>query len=124
MPMTTSHYGSPNADSVVAEPAVDAQRIHRGTAIEARSSVGANLTSQSLSPATLAHASNTVNDVVLLAPAPIYLGEFAGTPIFAPPGTPLIVECDRNGRWTCRVGPLLRLSPVGSPEVHQELAGA
>ena len=44
--------------------------------------------------------------------APVLLGEFAGTPIYGPPGTPLVVDCDAAGRWTCRVGPLLTLGPV------------
>lgn len=44
--------------------------------------------------------------------APTLIGEFAGTPIYAPPGTPLVVECDAEGRWSCRVGPLLRMGPV------------
>lgn len=44
------------------------------------------------------------------------IGEFAGTPIYAPPGTPLVVERDTNGAWTCRIGPFLRLGPV--PEKH------
>lgn len=44
--------------------------------------------------------------------APVLLGSFAGTPIYAPPGTPLVVECDADGRWSCRVGPYLQLGPV------------
>jgi len=48
------------------------------------------------------------------APTPVLVGTFAGTPIYAPPGTPLVVECDADGRWTCRVGPL-QLGPVGGP---------
>lgn len=48
--------------------------------------------------------------------APVLLGEFAGTPIYAPAGTPLVVECDAEGRWSCRVGPLLKLGPVAPPE--------
>lgn len=48
--------------------------------------------------------------------APVLLGEFAGTPIYAPAGTPLVVECDAEGRWSCRVGPLLKLGPVTPPE--------
>jgi DNA-binding transcriptional ArsR family regulator len=44
--------------------------------------------------------------------APVLLGHFAGTPIYGPPGTPLVVDCDADGRWTCRVGPLLTLGPV------------
>ena len=48
--------------------------------------------------------------------APVLLGEFAGTPIYAPTGTPLVLECDAEGRWICRVGPLLRLGPVTPPE--------
>ena len=44
--------------------------------------------------------------------APVLLGQFAGTPIYGPPGTPLVVDCDAAGRWTCRVGPLLTLGPV------------
>jgi hypothetical protein len=46
------------------------------------------------------------------ARSPVLIGTFAGTPIYAPPGTPLVVECDAEGRWTCRVGPL-QLGPVG-----------
>ena len=42
----------------------------------------------------------------------VLLGDFAGTPIHGPPGTALILECDEQGRWTCRVGPHLRLGPV------------
>ncbi len=42
----------------------------------------------------------------------VLLGEFAGTPIYGPAGTALVVECDAQGRWTCRVGPHLRLGPV------------
>lgn len=42
----------------------------------------------------------------------VLLGEFAGTPIYGPPGTALVVECDARGRWTCRVGPHLRLGPI------------
>lgn len=51
--------------------------------------------------------------------APVLLGEFGGTPIYAPPGTALVVECDAQGRWSCRVGPLLRLGPIApdSPAV-------
>lgn len=44
--------------------------------------------------------------------AAVLVGTFAGTPIYAPPGTPLVIECDARGRWTCRVGPFLRLGPV------------
>jgi DNA-binding transcriptional ArsR family regulator len=44
--------------------------------------------------------------------APVLIGTFAGTPIYAPSGTPLVVECDTEGRWSCRVGPFLRLGPV------------
>ena len=47
--------------------------------------------------------------------APVLVGEFAGTPIYAPPGTPLVVECDAQGCWSCRVGPFLRLGPI-APE--------
>ena len=46
------------------------------------------------------------------AEAPALIGTFAGTPIYAPPGTPLTVECDVDGRWWCRVGPHLRLGPA------------
>jgi hypothetical protein len=46
------------------------------------------------------------------AGAPVLVGTFAGTPIYAPAGTPLVVECDADGRWVCRVGPLLQLGPV------------
>ncbi len=42
--------------------------------------------------------------------------EFAGTPIYAPPGTPVTLECDADGRWSCRVGPFLRLGPLGPPD--------
>jgi hypothetical protein len=42
----------------------------------------------------------------------VHLGEFAGTPIFGPAGTPVVVECDEQGQWTCRVGPHLRLGPA------------
>lgn len=48
----------------------------------------------------------------LLSGGAVLVGEFAGTPIYAPPGTPVVIECDGDGRWTCRVGPLLRLGPV------------
>lgn len=57
-------------------------------------------------PSGAAHVSPLVPGGVVL------LGEFAGTPIFGPPGTPLVVECDARGRWTCTVGPHLRLGPV------------
>ena len=61
-------------------------------------------------------AASTPGDVHRAVPTPsegvVLLGEFAGTPIYAPPGTPLIIECDATGRWTCRVGPLLRLGPA------------
>jgi len=40
------------------------------------------------------------------------IGTFAGTPIYAPPGTPLVVDCDASGQWTCRIGPFLVLGPV------------
>lgn len=40
------------------------------------------------------------------------IGDFAGTPIYAPPGTPLVVERDASGAWTCRIGPFLRLGPI------------
>jgi hypothetical protein len=43
---------------------------------------------------------------------PVLVGTFAGTPIYAPAGTPLVVECDAEGRWVCRVGPFLQLGPV------------
>jgi hypothetical protein len=42
----------------------------------------------------------------------VLVGTFAGTPIYAPAGTPLVVECDAEGRWSCRVGPFLQLGPV------------
>lgn len=42
----------------------------------------------------------------------VLVGTFAGTPIYAPQGTPLVVECDTEGRWSCRVGPFLQLGPV------------
>ncbi len=45
--------------------------------------------------------------------APALIGSFAGTPIYAPAGTPLVVECDAAGRWSCRVGPYLQLGPIG-----------
>lgn len=44
--------------------------------------------------------------------APILLGEFAGTPIMAPAGTPITLEQDDSGRWYCRVGQHLRLGPA------------
>lgn len=47
-----------------------------------------------------------------VAGAPILVGTFAGTPIYAPQGTPLVVECDADGQWLCRVGPFLQLGPV------------
>jgi hypothetical protein len=47
--------------------------------------------------------------------APVLVGTFAGTPIYAPAGTPLVVECDADGRWVCRVGPFLQLGPVAAP---------
>jgi hypothetical protein len=47
------------------------------------------------------------------AGAAVLVGTFAGTPIYAPAGTPLVVECDAEGRWVCRVGPFLQLGPVG-----------
>jgi DNA-binding transcriptional ArsR family regulator len=47
--------------------------------------------------------------------APVLLGSFAGIPVYAPLGTPLVVECDAHGRWTCQVGPFLRLGPVDPP---------
>jgi hypothetical protein len=46
------------------------------------------------------------------AGAVVLVGTFAGTPIYAPAGTPLVVECDAEGRWSCRVGPFLQLGPV------------
>lgn len=46
------------------------------------------------------------------AGATVKLGEFAGTPIYGPSGTPIVLECDEQGQWTCRVGPHLRLGPV------------
>lgn len=49
--------------------------------------------------------------------ASVRVGEFAGIPIHAPPGTPVTVECDASGRWLCRVGPYLVLGPVG-PEAQ------
>jgi hypothetical protein len=49
------------------------------------------------------------------AGAPVLVGTFAGTPIYAPAGTPLVVECDADGRWVCRVGPFLQLGPVAAP---------
>jgi len=52
----------------------------------------------------------------VLASGTVLLGEFAGTPIFAPLGTALVVERDSEGRWTCRVGPFLSLGPVQQPE--------
>jgi DNA-binding transcriptional ArsR family regulator len=39
------------------------------------------------------------------------VGTFAGTPIYAPPGTPFVLDRDAHGRWLCRVGPLV-LGPV------------
>jgi DNA-binding transcriptional ArsR family regulator len=48
--------------------------------------------------------------------ASVLVGEFAGTPIYAPPGTALVVECDDQGRWSCRVGPFLQLGPVSTTE--------
>ncbi len=47
--------------------------------------------------------------------APVLVGTFAGTPIYAPAGTPLVVECDADGRWVCRVGPFLQLGPIAAP---------
>lgn len=52
-------------------------------------------------------------------PAPtgvVRLAEFAGTPIYAPAGTPITIECDAAGNWTCRVGPHLRLGPIASDQ--------
>lgn len=46
--------------------------------------------------------------------ASVLVGTFAGTPVYAPQGTPLVVECDTEGRWSCRVGPFLQLGPVAS----------
>ena len=110
-PANVSH-GELTPDPVVAEQTVGTQQTHRVATVEAPSVVRADLTSRRLSPATPADASRMTGDVADQAPAVIYVGEFAGTPIFAPPGTPLIVECGSDGRWTCRVGPLLRLGPV------------
>ncbi len=45
------------------------------------------------------------------------IGEFGGTPIYAPLGTPVTLECDADGRWSCRVGPFLRLGPLGPPDL-------
>ncbi len=47
---------------------------------------------------------------------PVRIGEFGGTPIYAPPGTPVTLECDADGRWSCRVGAFLRLGPVGAAD--------
>lgn len=44
--------------------------------------------------------------------APTFVGEFAGTPIYAPSGTPVVIDCDAEGRWTCQVGPFLTLGPT------------
>lgn len=71
-----------------------------------------------------AHAPSAAAIAALPAPVPpaaapgvsasVLLGEFAGTPIYGPPGTPLVVACDAEGRWTCQVGPFLRLGPAGA----------
>ena len=106
------HGASTHADRLIAEPAVGSQQSQRVAVVEARTVVRADRSSRSSSPATLAQASSIASDIVDPALAAVYIGEFAGTPIFAPPGTPLIVECGSDGRWTCRVGPLLRLGPV------------
>lgn len=65
------------------------------------------------------HASAALTEVKATPQRPelpegvVLLGEFAGTPIYGPPGTPLVVQCDASGQWTCRVGPHLRLGPIG-----------
>ena len=62
----------------------------------------------------------SAGDVAPRAPgatgAPVLIGDFAGTPIHAPAGTPLVLEQNADGGWTCRVGPFLRLGPVHPPE--------
>jgi DNA-binding transcriptional ArsR family regulator len=111
-PADVNHDESTDGDPVVPEPALRTQQSRRAAAVKPRQDIRTDWTSRSLSPATSARAPNLTSDAVDQAPAAIYVGEFAGTPIFAPYGTPLIVECDSNGRWTCRVGPLLRLGPA------------
>jgi hypothetical protein len=65
-----------------------------------------------LPAAAPAAASHGVSAGAAVRGAPVLLGHFGGTPIYGPPGTPLVVDCDADGRWTCRVGPLLTLGPV------------
>lgn len=62
--------------------------------------------------APVAQVADAVASRPAAAGAPVLLGELAGTPIHAPPGTPRIVACDAGGRWTCRASPLLVLGPV------------
>jgi hypothetical protein len=109
--VAVSRAASPNANTVVAEPALGTPERRRHATGEARESVGADRSSRSESPAT-PDAPSLTSHVIEQEAVAVYLGEFAGTPIFAPRGTPLVVECDRDGRWTCRVGPLLRLGPA------------
>jgi DNA-binding transcriptional ArsR family regulator len=52
------------------------------------------------------------SDPAAAATIPIRLGDFGGTPILAPAGTPITLEQDASGRWYCRVGTHLRLGPI------------
>ena len=103
---------STDTNPSVAEAVLGPQQNEAVAAVEALAGVRADETSRGLSSATPAHVSGMTSGVIGQAPAAVYIGEFAGTPIFAPPGTPLIVERGSDGRWTCRVGPLLQLGPV------------
>ena len=75
-------------------------------------------------PALPAHPAPLASEVAIARPsavaaggevASVRLGEFAGTPIHGPPGTPLVVVRHADGSWSCRVGPFLVLGPVREP---------
>ena len=102
----------PTSDAVRARgPIGDTARRPRGPVRSASPVAAAPPTGPS--PST---AGEGVPRAPMTAGAPVLIGDFAGTPIHAPPGTPLVLEQTADGGWTCRVGPFLRLGPVRSDE--------
>lgn len=81
--------------------------------VRIRSGDGAVPTSAPLEVAALAPTSppparerSEATSAPAAATGVVRLGEFGGTPFFAPPGTPVVVTLDDGGRWICQVGPL------------------
>lgn len=105
---------TPRAFGVATRGGAAGQRAHQMSAVP-----GAPVSETGTAPATEASGATKAPASIATVQADggqvpsgvVRLGEFAGTPIYAPVGTPISVATDAAGRWICRVGPLV-LGPV------------